>query len=61
MIGTNSPVPPTQNGILSGDSDDESKKSNNTDGEIDLLESELKKIHELESKPLEDGDEDDSD
>ncbi len=61
MIGTNSPVPPEQNGILSGDSDDEPEKLDDTDGENDLLESELKKIHELKSKPLEDGDEDDSD
>ena len=55
------PVPSRREGIVSVDSDDESEKSDDTDGENDLLDSELKKIHELESKPLEDGDEDDSD
>ena len=62
MIGTNnSPLPPTQNEILSGDSDDESEKLDNTDRENDLLESELKEIHELKLQPLDDGNDDDSD
>ena len=55
------PVPSRNNGIVSVDSDDESKNVDNSVGGNDILESELKKIHELESQPLDNGNDNDSD
>ncbi len=51
---TNLPVTPTRNRILAVDSDAESKESDNLVCLDDILESELKKIHELKSFALED-------